>query len=51
MTEELNLQPIGSDFELIRKTTEGGQEYWSAREQATALAAFSYDGRIIMNKS
>ena len=51
MIEESNIQPMQSDFEQISKTTEGGQEYWSAREQATALAAFSYDGRIIMNKS
>ena len=37
MTEESNIQPIRSDFEQIRKTAEGGQEYWSARELATAL--------------
>ena len=37
MTEESNILPIRSDFEQIRKTTEGGQEYWSARELATAL--------------
>ena len=37
MTEESNIQPIKPDFEQIRKTEEGGQEYWSARELATAL--------------
>ena len=37
MTEESNIQPMQSDFEQIRNTTEGGQEYWSARELATAL--------------
>ena len=37
MIEESNIQPMQSDFEQIRKTTEGGQEYWSARELATAL--------------
>lgn len=37
MTEESNIQPIEPDFEQIRKTEEGGQEYWSARELATAL--------------
>ena len=51
MTERSNIQPMQSDFEQIRKTTEGGQEYWRARELVTALAAFNYDGRIIMNKS
>lgn len=33
MTEE----PIKPDFEQLRKTAEGGKEYWSARELATAL--------------
>ena len=37
MTEETNIQPIQPDFEQIRKTAESGQEYWSARELATAL--------------
>ena len=37
MTEETNIQPIRSDFEQIRKTDKDGQEYWSARELATAL--------------
>lgn len=37
MTDETNIQPIQSDFEQIRKTAESGQEYWSARELATAL--------------
>jgi hypothetical protein len=37
MTDETNIQPIQSDFEQIRKTAESGQEYWSARQLATAL--------------
>ena len=37
MKDETNIQPIRSDFEQIRKTAENGQEYWSARELATAL--------------
>lgn len=37
MTEETNIQPIQSDFEQIRKTSEDGREYWSARELAAAL--------------
>ena len=37
MKEETNIQPIRSDFEQIRKTDKDGQEYWSARELATAL--------------
>ena len=37
MTEVTNIQPFISDFEQIRKTAEGGQEYWRAREVATAL--------------
>ena len=37
MTDETNIQPIQPDFEQIKKTAENGQEYWSARELATAL--------------
>ena len=37
MADETNIQPIQPDFEQIRKTAENGQEYWSARELATAL--------------
>ena len=37
MTDETNIQPIQPDFEQIRKIAENGQEYWSARELATAL--------------
>ena len=32
-----NIQPMQSDFEQIKKSTEKGKEYWSARELATAL--------------
>lgn len=51
MTEKSNKQPIKSDLEQIKRKTDDGSEYWSVRELATALAAFNYDGRIIMNKS
>ncbi|MBR2229002.1 MAG: virulence RhuM family protein [Prevotella sp.] len=37
MTEDTNIQPMQSDFEQIKKVTEKGKEYWSARELATAL--------------
>ena len=36
MTDETNIQSIQPDFEQIKKTAEDGQEYWSARELATA---------------
>ena len=37
MTEDRNIQPMQSDFEQIKKVTEKGKAYWSARELATAL--------------
>ena len=37
MAEDTNIQPMQSDFEQIKKVTEEGIEYWSARELATAL--------------
>ena len=37
MAEDTNIQPMQSDFEQIKKVTEKGKEYWSARELATAL--------------
>ena len=37
MTEESNIQPMQSDFEQIKRKTDDGQEYWSARELATTL--------------
>lgn len=37
MAEDTNIQPMQSDFEQIKKVTEEGKEYWSARELATAL--------------
>ena len=37
MEKESNIQPMQSDFEQIKKVTEKGKEYWSARELATAL--------------
>jgi hypothetical protein len=37
MKDETNIQPIQSDFEQIKKKTEDGREFWSARELATAM--------------
>lgn len=37
MEKESNIQPMQSDFEQIKKVTDKGKEYWSARELATAL--------------
>ena len=37
MEQDSNIQPMQSDFEQIKKVTEKGKEYWSARELATAL--------------
>lgn len=37
MTNETNIQPMQSDFEQIKKKSTDGQEYWSARDLATAL--------------
>ena len=37
MEKDANILPMQSDFEQIKKVTEKGKEYWSARELATAL--------------
>ena len=37
MEKDTNIQPMQSDFEQIKKMTEKGKEYWSARELATTL--------------
>ena len=37
MEKDSNIQPMQSDFEQIKKVTEKGKEYWSARELAAAL--------------
>ena len=37
MAEDTNIQPMQSDCEQIKKVTEKGKEYWSARELAMAL--------------
>ena len=37
MEQDTNIQPMQSDFEQIKKVTEKGKEYWSARELATTL--------------
>ena len=52
MTDETNIQPIQSDFEQIRKTAENGQEYWSARELATAMGYSTWQKfNRVLNKS
>ena len=52
MTEETKIQPIQPDFEQIRKTGEDGQEYWSARELATALGYSTWQKfNRVLNKS
>ena len=51
MTEESNIQPMQSDFEQIKKVTEKGKEYWSARELATALGLYKIDKfRLIQDR-
>lgn len=35
--KDTNIQPMQPDFEQIKKVSEKGKEYWSARELATAL--------------
>ncbi len=37
MADETNIPLMQSDFEQIKKKTDNGQEYWSARELSTAL--------------
>ena len=37
MEKDTNIQPMQPDFEQIKKVSEKGKEYWSARELATAL--------------
>jgi len=37
MEQDTNIQPLQSDFEQIKKVTEKGKEYWSARELSSAL--------------
>ena len=37
MIDDTNIQPMQSDFEQIKKTTENGHDYWSARDLSTAL--------------
>lgn len=37
MADEINIQPMQSDFEQIKKKADNGQEYWSARELGMAL--------------
>ena len=52
MSEETNIQSIQSEFDQIKKTTESGQEYWSARELATALGYSTWQKfNRVMNKA
>ena len=52
MAEELNIQPMQSDFEQIKKVTEKGKEYWSARELATTLGYSTWQKfNRVMNKA
>lgn len=46
-----NIQPMQSDFEQIKKSTEKGKEYWSARELATALGYSTWQkfSRVLNN--
>ena len=37
MIDDTNIQPMQSDFEQIKKTTENGHDYWSARDLSPAL--------------
>lgn len=37
MEKDTNIQPMQPDFEQIKKVSEKGKEYWSARELATGL--------------
>jgi len=52
MSEETNIQSIQSEFDQIKKTAESGQEYWSARELATALGYSTWQKfNRVMNKA
>ena len=52
MTDETNIRPIQSDFEQIKKSVEGGKEYWSARELSTALGYSTWQKfNRILNKA
>ena len=51
MAEEKDIQSLQPDFEQIRKIAESGQEYWSARELATALGYSTWQkfNRVLNN--
>ena len=52
MNNEMNIQPMRSDFEQIRKIADDGREYWSARELATALGYSTWQKfNRILNKA
>ena len=42
MAEEINIQPMQSDFETIRQVDDNGKEYWSARQLCSALGYSAY---------
>ncbi len=52
MTESSNISPIRSDFKLIKRMTEDGQEYWTSRDLCTALGYSTYQKiSRLLNKS
>ena len=52
MSEEKNIQPMRSDFEQIKKKSDSGQEYWSARELSVALGYSTWQKfNRILNKA
>ena len=50
MAEDTNIQPMQSDFEQIKKVTEKGKEYWSARGLATALGYGCAEFRLVQDR-
>lgn len=52
MKDDANIQPMQSDFEQIKKLTEDGKEYWSARELAETLGYSTWQKfNRVLNKS
>ena len=52
MADDKNIKPMQPEFEQIKKTAESGQEYWSARELATALGYSTWQKfNRVMNKA
>ena len=52
MDKQLNMQPMQSDYERIRKADEHGKEYWSARELASTMGYSTWQKfNRVLNKS